>query len=146
MRKLEDIIEDYEELRRSFKNFTKVSDNNKDSLIEYQHRFIDLKADLRYWHTKMMYASTKRDEKACTGIKFRIAVAMVRDEYVWSEGEKPMYDKAPSIGNAEKFASASKQYKEFLEQRAFYKESLTNINDLRDEISSYINLIKDRLK
>ena len=146
MRPLEEIIEEYDNLRASFKNFTNVSENNKDSLIEYQHRFVDLKADLRYWHTKMMHAATKRDEKACTGIKFRIAVAMVRDEYVWSEGEKPMYDKPPAIGNAEKFASASKQYKEFLEQRAFYKESLSNVNDLRDEISSYINLIKDRLK
>jgi len=146
MRPLEEIIEEYENTRQSFKNFTTVGDANKDALLEYQQRFLDLKADLRYWHTKMMHAATKRDEKACTGIKFRIAVAMVRDEYVWAEGEKPMYDKPPAIGNAEKFASASKQYKEFLEQRAFYKESLANVNDLRDEISSYINLIKDRLK
>ena len=146
MRPLEEIIEEYDNTRQAFKHFSTNSDNNKDSLLEFQHRFVDLKADLRYWHTKMMSAATKRDEKACTGIKFRIAVAMVRGEYEWLEDEKPMYDKAPAIGNAEKFASASKQYKEFLEQRAFYKESLTNVNDLRDEIGSYINLIKDRLK
>jgi len=146
MRKLEDIIEDYENLRDNFRTFSKQSDNNKESLLEYQYRFVDLKADLRYWHTKMMEAATKRDEKACTGIKFRIAVAMVRDEYEWAEGEKPMYERPPAIGNAEKFASASRQYKEFLEQRAFYKESLANINDLRDDMSAHVNLIKDRLK
>lgn len=146
MRPLEDIISDFDEIRENFKHFSRNGDNNKSALVEYQQRFVELRADLRYWHTKMIEAATKRDEKACTGIKFRIAVAMVRDEYEWAEGEKPMYDKAPAIGNAEKFASASKQYKLFLEQRAFYKESLANVNDLRDDLLAYINLTKDRLK
>lgn len=146
MRPLEDIINEFNDIRANFKHFSKNGDNNKNTLLEYQQRFVELRADLREYHTKMIEAATKRDEKACTGIKFRIAVAMVRDEYQWSEGEKPMYDKPPAIGNAEKFASASRQYKEFLDQRAFYKESLANVNDLRDDLLAYINLTKDRLK
>ncbi len=145
-RPLEDILTEYEEVRGSYRHFTKVGDNNKHTLIEFQGRFIDLKSELRGWRSKIMGEYTLRDEKACTAIKFRIAVAMVRDEYVFEEGEKPMYDRAPAIGNAEKFASATHQYKEFLRQRTFAKESLANISDLREDLSGYINEIKDRLK
>ena len=45
MRPLEEIIEEYENTRQSFKNFTSVGDANKDTLLEYQQRFLDLKAD-----------------------------------------------------------------------------------------------------
>lgn len=145
MKKLEDIIEEYNELRDSFKNFISRDYTNKDSLLEYQSRFVDLRAELRPWHSKISKEYTRRDDKACTGIKFRIAVAMVRGEYAWDD-EKPMYDKLPSISTAEKYASATQKYKKFLDERAFYKESVANINDLREDMLSYINLIKDKLK
>lgn len=144
MRPLEEIIEEYYELRSSFKHFSTNGDGNKDSLLEFQHRFVDLKSDLRYWHVKMLNASEMRSDKGATAIKMRIAVAMVRDEYEWGEGEKPMYDKAPAISNAEKFAAATKQYKEFLNQRTTHKENFTNVADLREDINSYITLIRDR--
>lgn len=144
MRPLEDIINEFEEIRENFRHFSKNGDGNKDALLEFQHRFVDLKADLRYWHTKMLNASELRSDKGATAIKMRIAVAMVRDEYVWSEGEKPMYDKAPSISNAEKFAGATKQYKEFLIQRATHKENFTNVADLREDLNSLITLVRDR--
>lgn len=143
---LEQVIEDFENTRASYREFTKRGDNNKDTLMEFQSRFVDIKSNLRYWRAKVMSQYTLRDEKSCTAIKFRIAVAMVRDEYEFAEGEKPMYEKAPSIANAEKFASASKQYREFVEQRAFAKESLANVSDLRDDCASYIMEIRDRLK
>lgn len=142
MRPLEDIIEEYENTRQSFKNFTSKGDSSKDTLLEFQQRFIDLRADLRYWHTKMLSASEMRSDKNATAIKMRIAVSMVRDEYPLEEGETPMYDKAPSISNAEKFAGGSKQYKEFLEQRTFYKESFVNVADLREDIQNYIILCR----
>ena len=144
MRLLEEILTDYEELRGSFKNFTKVGDSNKDSLLEFQQRFLDLKADLRPWHTKMMSASEMRSDKGATAIKMRIAIAMVKDEYTFGENEKPMYDKPPTISNADKFAAATKQYKEFLDQRTFHKESFTNIADLREDLQGYITLCRDR--
>ena len=144
MRLLEEILTDYEELRGSFKNFTKVGDSNKDSLLEFQQRFLDLKADLRPWHTKMMHAAEMRSDKAATAIKMRIAIAMVKDEYTFGENEKPMYDKPPTISNADKFAAATKQYKEFLDQRTFHKESFTNIADLREDLQGYITLCRDR--
>ena len=112
MRKLEEIIEDYENLRNSFRNFISRGDDSKQALVEFEYRFVDLRADLRPWHTQMIQASEARSDKGATAIKMRIAVAMVKDEYDFKD-EKPMYDKAPSISNAEKFAGASKEYKEF---------------------------------
>lgn len=144
MRPLEEIIEEYENTRQSFNNFTKVGDANKDTLLEYQQRFLGLKSDLRPWHTKMMHASEMRSDKSATAIKMRIAVAMVRDEFEFEEGEKPMYEKAPSISTADKYAAATKQYKEFLNQRAFHKESFVNIADLREDLQGYITLCRDR--
>ena len=144
IRPLEEIITEFYEIKDNFKNFSLTGDNNKETLLEFQHRFVDLKSDLRYWHTKMLNASEMRSDKGATAIKMRIAVAMVKDDYVWSEGEKPMYDKAPAISNAEKFAAATKQYKEFLNQRTTHKENFTNVADLREDINSYITLVRDR--
>jgi len=142
MRPLEDILTDYEETRQTYRSFTKIGDGNKNSLIEFQGRFIDLKADLKYWKVKYTHEWTRRDDKAATAIKFRIAVAMTRGEYPTGDVEI----KLPTITNAEKLASGSKEYREFVEQRGFYKESLTNLSDTREDINSYINEIKDRLK
>ncbi len=144
MRPLEEILEEYENTRQSFKNFTSVGDANKDTLLEYQQRFLDLKADLRPWHTKMMSASEMRSDKGATAIKMRIAIAMVKDEYIFAEGEKPMYDKPPTISNADKYAAATKQYKEFLDQRTFHKESFVNVADLREDLQGFITLCRDR--
>ena len=144
MRPLEEILEDYENTRQSFKNFTSVGDANKDTLLEYQQRFLDLKADLRPWHTKMMSYAEARSDKGATAIKMRIAIAMVKDEYIFGENEKPMYDKPPTISNADKYAAATKQYKEFLDQRTFHKESFVNVADLREDLQGFITLCRDR--
>jgi hypothetical protein len=144
MRPLEEILTDYDELRNSFRNFTKVGDANNGTLLEYQQKFLDLKADLRPWHTKMMHASEMRSDKQSTAIKHRIGLSMVKGEYVFGESEKPMYEKLPTITNSEKYAAATKEYKEFLIQRAFYKESYINIADLREDLSGYITLCRDR--
>lgn len=145
MRKLEEILEDFEGIRDSFNNFTKLGDANKDTLLEYQQRFLNLKTDLRPWHTKMMYASEMRSDKQSTAIKHRIGLAMVRDEYEFKDGETPMYEKPPTITNSEKYAAATKEYKQFLEQRAFYKESFVNVADLREDLQGFITLCRDRL-
>lgn len=144
MREFKDILEDYESLRENFKHFTKVGDSNKDKLLEYQQRFLDLKADLRPWHTKMMHASEMRSDKSATAIKMRIAVSMVRGEYIFTDGEKPMYEKPPTMSVADKYAAATKEYKEFLVQRAFHKESFVNIADTREDLQGYITLCRDR--
>jgi len=144
MKPLVEIIEEYESVRQSFKTFTNVGDANKETLLEYQQRFLDLKSDLRPWHTKMMHASEMRSDKSATAVKMRISCSMIKDEYVFSEGEKPMYEKPPTITNADKYAAATKQYKEFLKQRAFYKESFVNVADLREDLQGYITLCRDR--
>ena len=91
-----------------------------------------------------MHASEMRSDKGATAIKMRIAISMIRDEYVFAEGEKPMYEKHPTITNADKYAAATKQYKEFLNQRAFWKESFVNVADLREDLQGYITLCRDR--
>jgi hypothetical protein len=141
---LEEIIKEYDNTRQSFKNFTNVGDANKDTLLEYQQRFLNLKADLRPWHTKMMSYAEARSDKGATAIKMRIAIAMVKDEYTFAENEKPMYEKPPTISNADKYAAATKQYKEFLDQRTFHKESFVNVADLREDLQGYITLCRDR--
>lgn len=146
MRKLEDILEDYENLRQSYRNFTRVGDGNKNTLIEFQGRFIDIKADLKYWRVKYTHEWTRRDDKAATAIKFRIAVAMTNGTYNLGSEKEEESNKLPTITNAEKLASGSKEYRDFVEQRGFYRESLTNLSDTREDINSYINEIKDRLK
>lgn len=141
---LEDILENYENIRDAFKNASKKGNLTKSSLMSFQEEFVHLKADIRYWHAKMMFKAENRSDKAATAIKFRIATSISDGTFVDDKGEL-IYDKC-SLTQAEKLASASERYKTFLDQRAFYKESLVNIVDIREDISGYINLIKDKLK
>lgn len=136
--KLKEIIEDFNNLRQSYRNKINNKDLSKDTLLEYQGRFTDLKADIRPFHAEVMKGWIRRDDKSATAIKFRLALAIHEGEY---EGID-----ACSINQAEKHASGTPQYKEFIDERAFWKESLTNINDLRDDLSSYIIEISNRLK
>src|SRR5690554_619499 len=110
-RELEEIIQDYESTRASYRDFTQKSEVNRDSLIEFESRFVDLKADLRGYKSNLTASWTRRDDKAATAIKYRLAVAI-------HEGEHKDYNEC-SINQAEKFASGSKEYKEFVDQRAF---------------------------
>lgn len=137
-RNLEEIINDFEDIRSTFRVFIRDSEVNKEGLLEFQGRFNDLKADLRPHHAKVSREYSNRDDKSATAIKFRIALAI-------SRGEHEDFDSC-SINQAEKLASASKEYKKFLEQRVFWKESLVNVNDLRDDISSYLIEISTRLR
>lgn len=141
---LEEILQEYESERSSFKDFIKKGDMNKNSLLEFQSRFVDIKADLRPWAKKITGEYEKRSDKQATAIKFRLAVAITKGELRDEEG-KLIYDEC-SMNQAEKYASASDVYKEFLKQKTFYKESYVNIKDVREDINSYINLIKDYLK
>lgn len=143
-RKLEEIIQDFEDNRISFSEFRKKGELNKTTLIEYQARFVDIKAELRPYRVDMVKEWIRRDDKAATAIKFRIAIAIHEGEFKDKSGQV-IYDKC-SINQAEKYASGCEQYKIFVDQRAFYKESMTNLTDLRNDCDSFANLIKDILK
>lgn len=132
------IIEDFDDLRSSYRSLTQTGNETKTSLMEFQSRFNDLKASLRPSHAEVNREWTKRDDKSATAIKYRLATAI-------SKGEHPDFDSC-SINQAEKFAPASKEYKKFIEERSFWKESLINVNDLRDDINSYLIEISTRLK
>lgn len=143
-RKLEEIIEDFENNRISFKAFRDKKELNKATLLEYQARFVDIKAELRPYRKKLLGEVVKRDDKAATAIKFRIAIAIHEGELKDDKG-KLIYEKC-SINQAEKFASGSKKYKSFIDQRSFYKESYLNVSSLHSDCDGFINLIKDLLK
>lgn len=143
MRDLAEILEDFDNLRASFRNFTKRGDGNKSTLIEFQGRFVDLKADLTYWKSHYLNEWTRRDDKAATAIKYRIAGAVSRGEYIDQTGKK--LDKC-SLSIAEKIAAGTKEYQDFIEQRSHYKEYASNLSDRREDITAYVNEIKDRLK
>ena len=142
--KLNELIEKYELTRIQYRDFINSGDNNKNTLLEFQSRFVDLKASLRPYHTYFINEWTRRDDKSATSIKFRICTAISEGRYEDKE-DPTVYEKC-SITSAEKYASGSLRYKQFIEERGFYRESLTNITDLRDDCSFYINEVKDRLK
>jgi len=143
MRELKDILEDFDNLRQNFRHFTVKGDVNRAALIEYQGRFVDLKSDLTYWKSHFLNEWTRRDDKAATAIKYRLAGAISRGEYTDHTGK--VLDKC-SLSIAEKIAAGTKEYQEFIQQRSHYKEYASNISDRREDISSYINEIKDRIK
>ena len=135
---LDGIVERYNELRSSFRSYTSSGQLRKSGLNEFQHRFIDIGADLLPFKKEVNSKWLRHDDKAATARKSRIAVALSRGEV---EGYNAM-----SLNQADKFASSTDEYNEFLEKRSFYKESLTNIDDLRNDISSYVYMIKDYIK
>lgn len=135
---LNEIMESFESLRSNFRNAMSVREVNKSTLNEYQHRFLDIRSSLRPFKNQVNSKWLRMDDKAATAFKSRIAIAL-------SKGEIDGYD-SMSLNQADKFASSTPQYKEFLDKRAFYKESLVNIDDVRGDCLSYINLIKDYIK
>lgn len=141
--KFEELLADYEDARETFNLFSRGGEDNKEVLLEFQLRFVNLKADLRPIHKYIAGQYTRRDDKAATAIKYRIATSIANGEFVGEDG-KLVYDKC-SMAQAEKLAASSQKYKEFLSQRALYKESLINISDIREDIANYITLIRDRI-
>jgi hypothetical protein len=144
MKKLEELIDDFSTLRETFHNYTSRGEVKKESLNELQEKFVKIKSELTYWKSKMIKSWTRTDDKAATAIKYRIAVAISRGEFTDKDAEEPMPKCTLSV--AEKLAAGSQTYKEFIDKRAFNKESMTNISDLREDCNSYINLIKDLIK
>lgn len=143
-RKLEEIIEEFENTELAFESYRKKSELKRHELLEYEARFVRLKSEFRPYKKLMVKEWTRRDDKAASAIKFRIAISIHKGEYKDKEGNL-IFDPC-SISAAEKFASGCQSYKEFVDQRAFFKESLNNVTDLRNDCDSYVNLIKDIIK
>ncbi len=136
---LQDIIQGFDDLKQSFRHHTNHGDiTNKNALIEYQGKFIDLKTEIRPHKNSIYREFRKRTDKNATAIKARIANAIANGTF--EEFEKVSFSKAREL------AAASSAYETFLEQRQFYETSYYNLVDLREDIYSYINEIKDRLR
>lgn len=143
MTELEDVIEAYNNIRKAYKEYCRNSEVRKEGLIEYESKFIEIKANLTRWKAKMTGEWTRYDDKAATAVKYRIAMKMYREGFTDINGDK--YEKT-SLSSSEKMAAGTEQYQKFIADRAFYKESFVNIADTKDDVNSYINLIKDQLK
>lgn len=144
MRPIDEILEEYNTVRETFHNYTSVGEVKKESLNTLQEKFVGLKADLTAWKAKSTSHYSRTDDKAATAIKYRITVAISKGEFTDKDATEPM--PKTTLSMAEKLAAGSKTYKEFLDKRAFNKETLTNISDVREDCNSYINLIKDLIK
>lgn len=144
MNSLEKIIEDFSSLRESFHNYTAKGEVKKETLNDFQEKFVRLKADLTSWKAKLTNKWVRFDDKSATSIKYRIAVAISRGDFTDKDATEPM-PKA-SLSMAEKMAAGSNTYKDFIDKRAFHKESVTNISDIREDCNSYITLIINMVK
>ncbi|MBP8762230.1 MAG: hypothetical protein KBH21_00085 [Acetoanaerobium sp.] len=144
MKMLNEVIDDFTLARESFKNYISSGVLKKESLNELQSMFVEIKTDLTHWKAKLSKSWVRTDDKAATAIKYRIAVAISKGEF--KDLNTEVFIPKCSLSQAEKLAAGCNTYKEFLDKRAFNKESLTNITDLREDCNSYINLIKDLLK
>ena len=113
--KFQETLEEFENLRSTYRNVVNKNEAKRETFLEFQSRFTDLKADLRPIHALVTRHYTSRDEKASTAIKYRLAIAI-------QNGEHEDFDSC-SINQAEKFPSGCKEYKEFINQRSFWKES-----------------------
>lgn len=140
--RINSVIEEYDTLRENFREFSTIGEDSREALLEYQRRFIELKADLRPIHKFVASMYEKRNDKASTAIKYRIAKSIM--DGVFEDEDKVKYEKC-AMSQAEKLAAGSKVYKTFLKQRALYRESFVNINDIREDVTNYITLVRDRL-
>jgi len=143
MKELGEIFFDYENLRSNYRNYTKNGDNRREVLIEFEGRFNDIKSDLTPWKSHYLNEYTKRDDKYLTAIKSRIILSISKGEFTDTSGEK--FDRM-SLSSAERIAGGTKMYMDLIESRPEFKEYYTNISDIREDITSYINEIKDRLR
>ena len=136
--KLYELIQRFEDIRLEYREFTRKGDLSKESLIEYEGRFVDLKADTSPLLSYFSRQFSRFDDKSATAIKYRIANSIYN-------GEHPDYEQC-SINQSEKFAASSSEYKEFIDKRSIFKELFFNIKEIKEDMNSYINEIKDRLK
>lgn len=141
---LTNIIEDFNNQKLTYRGLVNREDVPRETLLNFQGVFTDLKSRVRPIHTEVVKHYTLHDDKGATAIKYRIAFAISEGRFK-NENDELLYDKC-SINQAEKLASGSDVYKKFITQRAFWKESLVNITDLRDDISSYLIEISNRLR
>ena len=144
MRPIEEILEEYNTVRETFHNYTSVGEVKKESLNTLQEKFVKIKADLTSWRAKYTNSYCRFDDKAATAIKYRIAVAISRGEFTDKDDTDPI--PRTTLSMAEKLAAGSKTYKDFVDKRAFNKETLTNLTDLREDCNSYATLIINMVK
>jgi hypothetical protein len=135
---LDGIIDKFDNQRAAYRIFVNRGELLRPTFMEFQGIFNDLKADIRPFKNMVLARWTQRDDKAATAIKYRIATSI-------HKGELDGYEKC-SINMAEKLAAGSANYKIFIDQRAFYKESYMNLREIRDDLNTYINEIKDHIK
>lgn len=135
-RPLSKIIEDFRQLRAEYLyDPLKGSGDSaeKDKLLTYSDKFTDLYEQLRPICSDVYGLRTLHDDKAASATKARIA--------------KRMQEEDPKISWSKviEYSAASEDYKDFLNERAYYYESWDSMAHLRDSIKQYIINIGQRL-
>jgi len=137
--RLKEFLLDYQTIRDSFEGFSSTSNYNMQTLLEFEERFINLKEKLIPIKAYYSGQYKKRDDKACSAIRARIAIAI-------KDGTHPTIEQAKTISASDTKAYASKEYKEFLDQRSAYYETYVQLDDLFQVLENYRILVKDLMR
>ena len=73
---LASVIEDFNKDRTEYRNLVNRSEVARETLLDFQGKFTDLKARVRPIHTEIAKHYSAHDDKGATAIKYRIAYAI----------------------------------------------------------------------
>lgn len=128
------IADAFADLRTTFSNFSNLGDvHNNETLIEFEHRFNDLRAEMIPVRSRLAGLWTAYES---TGVMRNTLAYKIQQS-----SEKKM-----NITEAERIAGGSDEYREFRATRKAIKEMKTTIDDMFELCQNFVNEIKDRLK
>lgn len=137
--KLEKFVLDYESLRKEYSQFLSSGGaRDKHVLSSFQSKFNNLKGDLVQVYPYILKEQVRRDNKAMTAVKARLARAI-------HEGRYKDFEATNSWNKCESLAASTDEYRDMLEQRAFWYESLETLTEIKFSIQSYISEIEIKI-
>lgn len=137
--KLTDIQARYKTTIESYNNYVRHSEHKKETFVEFEERFNNMLAELVPVSSFIYGKRTRHDDRASSAVNSRIRRSIF-------QGTNAEYEKENSWAKVESFAAASEEYKEFLEDRAFWYESFETIEGMQESIKAYLTAITHRIK
>lgn len=137
--RLTDIQARYKTTIESYNNYVRTSEHKKETFVDFEERFNNMLAELVPVSAFIYGKRTRHDDRASSAVKSRICRSIF-------QGSNTEYEKESSWAKVESFAAASEEYKEFLEDRAFWYESFETIEGMQESIKAYLTAITHRIK
>lgn len=132
-------IEDYRKTKEDYDRFVSHGDSgNIQALHFWRHKFAMLKSNLSPFMEAIVYLKSSRDQKSLTHKKAAIAEELIGE--TTEEGDNITFTKARDM-----YAAASKEYKDFLEEKDIYNSTYLLIKQLDSSIDAFTNEIAGRV-